>query len=224
MDASTFTIGDIVIIGVVLLSALLAMVRGFTREVLGLGALAAALAAAYFGFGHVSPYARQYIQPDTVADGASAVGIFLVVWFVAAMIGHWFSRKIEDSPVSAIDRTLGFVFGAVRGLAVLAVLFLVFVKLVPAPEQHPAWVRDARLLPLVAESAAFIDTLLPSEAPPLPAVPGLSPRGSGGTGTAPTTADDTEASQGYNARDRQALERALQSVTGEPDQAAPAER
>ena len=155
MEGGAFTVADLAIAGIVLLSGLLAMVRGFTREVLGLGGIAAAAAAAYFLYPNLAPPARTYIQPDEVADIATIIGIFLVVWVIAMLISSRISNAILDSAVGMIDRTLGFLFGAARGVLILSVLFIVLLTLIPDTTKHPQWLSNARFLPIIAGTAQW---------------------------------------------------------------------
>ena len=104
---------DLVVLGVVLISALLAAVRGFTREVLAIVAWVAAAAAAWFLHPLLLPY-RQAVHPQRHASRSSAAigGIFIVTLIVVSIITVKISDLILDSRIGALDRTLGFFFGA----------------------------------------------------------------------------------------------------------------
>ena len=103
---------DLVVLGVVLISALLAAVRGFTREVLAIVAWVTAAAAAWFLHKAALPYAEQYIDNKTIALVAAIGGIFILTLIVVSVITVKISDLILDSRIGALDRTLGFVFGA----------------------------------------------------------------------------------------------------------------
>src|SRR6478736_6390741 len=115
------TILDLVVIGVVLISALLAAVRGFTREVLAIVAWVAAAAAAWFLHKLVLPYAEQYISNKTIALVAAIGGIFVLTLIIVSIITVKVSDLILDSRIGALDRTLGFVFGAARGFLICVI-------------------------------------------------------------------------------------------------------
>ena len=112
---------DLAVIGVVLISALLAAVRGFTREVLAIFAWVAAAAAAWFLHPLLLPIVKQHISNPTVALAAALGGIFIVTLIVVSIITVKVSDLILDSRIGAIDRTLGFVFGAGRGLLICVI-------------------------------------------------------------------------------------------------------
>src|ERR1700739_611325 len=73
---------DLGILGIILISALLSMMRGFTREVLAIGSWAAAAASAYYFYPLVLPYATPYIHKEIVAQAVSAAAVFFVTLIV----------------------------------------------------------------------------------------------------------------------------------------------
>ncbi len=155
------TILDIVVIVVVLISAVLAMVRGFVREVLSVASWAAAAAAAYFLYKPVVPLVQPYFQSKTVGIIVAAAAIFFIALIVASYVTMKISDFVIDSRIGAVDRALGFVFGAVRGLLLLVVAFLFFNWLVnPAP----AWVTNAKTGPLLKSLGDQLMAALPPDA------------------------------------------------------------
>lgn len=156
------TILDMIVIGIVLLSGLLAALRGFTREILAIGSWAVAAAAAYALYPQVMPYAQQYIANRSIAIGVSAAAVFFVVLVIAYFITAKLSDMILDSRIGALDRTLGFIFGAARGLLLAVVAFLFFKWLV-AEQQQPNWVREAKLRPLLESTGTALMSMLPAD-------------------------------------------------------------
>lgn len=160
-----FTWLDIALFAVMLLSGILAMMRGFTREVLSIlswvGAAAAA-AAIWFEFPDLHTMVRGYIQPDHLADIVLTLTTFVVVLILLSAVTARLSDRILDSDAGALDRTLGFVFGVGRGMVLVVLAFLLFDWLVPR-EQHPSWVREARTLPMINSTADYIISYLPEE-------------------------------------------------------------
>ena len=157
------TILDMIVIGVVLISALLAALRGFTREVLAIGSWAVAAVVAYMFYPQAIPLVQQYVSANkSVAMPVAAGGIFLLTLLVAYFLTAKLSDMILDSRIGALDRTLGFIFGAARGLLLAVVGFLFFNWLV-ANQQQPTWVKDAKLKPLLESSGATLLGLLPED-------------------------------------------------------------
>ena len=154
---------DLLVIGIVLLSALLASVRGFTREVLAIGSWVIAAIAAYAFHPRVLEFLEPHIANRQIALAASIAAVFLVTLVIVTMITVKLSDLILDSSIGALDRTLGFLFCAARGFLIAAVAFLFFDKLV-GEKQYPDWVRDAKLRPLLKESGDQLIALLPTDA------------------------------------------------------------
>ena len=151
---------DLALVGIVLVSALLSMVRGFTREVLAIASWAAAFAAAYFFYPQLLPYAKEYIHKDTLALVATVAAIFFATLILVSVLTVRLSDAILDSKVGPLDRTLGFVFGAARGFALGVIAFLLFNYLVPEKAQ-PQWVANARTRPVLQATGEDLIAMLP---------------------------------------------------------------
>jgi len=154
------TILDLIVIVVVLISATLAMVRGFVREVLSVASWLAAVAAAYFLYKPLVPLVKPYIESGTVATIIAAAAIFFVALIVASYITTKISDFVIDSRVGALDRGLGFLFGAARGLLLLVIALLFFSWLVQTP---PAWVTSARSKPMLTDLGDRLMAALPDD-------------------------------------------------------------
>src|SRR6266853_227384 len=115
------TILDLVLLAVMLISGLLAMVRGFMREILSIAAWGAAAVVTLYAFSKLLPTAKTYFNNDTVAAVIVVVGLI-----VGTIVTVRISDMILDSRIGALDRTLGFLFGLARGLLIMVVAFLFF--------------------------------------------------------------------------------------------------
>jgi membrane protein required for colicin V production len=133
---------DIFLIAVMLISGMLAMVRGLIREVLSIAGWVAAAGAALYAYSRFLPAAKAYFNNDYVAIGVTTLGAFLATLIVVSVITVRISDKVLDSRIGALDRTLGFLFGLARGLIIVVVAFAFFDWLVPAKSQ-PTWVTSA---------------------------------------------------------------------------------
>jgi membrane protein required for colicin V production len=154
---------DLGVLGVVFVSALLSMLRGFTREILAIGSWAAAAAAAYYFYPYVLPHVQPYISKPMLAQAASAAAVFFVTLIVVSLFTVRVSDAILDSKIGALDRTLGFVFGAARGFLLAVVAFWIFNWLV-GDKQQPEWVKNAKTRPALTETSDRIIAMLPEDA------------------------------------------------------------
>lgn len=153
------TLLDGILVGFTLVSAMLAMVRGFSREVLSVVSWAAAAAAAFFFYKPVLPYVQPYVDNDKIAMAAAAGIVFVIALIVVSVITMKIADWIIDSRIGALDRTLGFLYGAARGILVVAVALLFFNWLAGA--KAPAWVANAKSRPLLETIGAKLESVLP---------------------------------------------------------------
>ena len=110
------TILDLVLLGVMLISGLLALVRGFMREILSIAAWGAAALVTLYAFAKLLPTAKTYFSNETVAAVVVVAGTFIATLVIVSIITVRISDMILDSRIGALDRTLGFLFGLGRGL------------------------------------------------------------------------------------------------------------
>ncbi|MBG0797950.1 CvpA family protein [Methylocystis sp. L43] len=153
---------DLAVITVVLISGMLALLRGFTREVLAILSWVAAAAAAYFFYPLALPYIKPYVSKDEIALAASVASVFFVALIAVSLVTVKLSDVILDSKVGALDRTLGFLFGAVRGALLAVVAFVFYSWLVPETNQ-PEWVKDARAKPFLTAGGEKLREMLPDD-------------------------------------------------------------
>jgi membrane protein required for colicin V production len=157
------TSADLIIIAILALSALLAFMLGFVREVLSIGAWVGAALATIYGFPIAQPFARKYIEVALFADIAAGVAIFVVALIVLTVLSHALSRNVRDSALGAVDRSLGLLFGLVRGAVLVCLAYLVMAWAIPQ-EDRPVWVAQSRTLPLVQQGAGLLLKILPESA------------------------------------------------------------
>jgi membrane protein required for colicin V production len=154
---------DLIILGVIGLSTLLAFSRGFIKELLSiLGWIGAVIATVAF-FTPARAVMRQYIAEPLLADIAAGIGIFVVTLVLCGMLNHWISAQVRGNGLGALDRSLGLVFGLVRGSVVVCAAYILMVWALPNPTERPDMVNEARFLPVVERGAAFMLKLLPDD-------------------------------------------------------------
>src|ERR1700694_1781860 len=156
------TILDLVLLAVMLLSGLLAMVRGFMREILSIAAWGTAAVVTLYAFSKLLPTAKTYFNNDTVAAVVVVAGVFVGTLILVSIVTVRISDMVLDSRIGALDRTLGFLFGLGRGLLIVVVAFLFFAWLVP-DKQQPDWVRSAKSLSVLQSTGNWLMALLPDD-------------------------------------------------------------
>lgn len=151
---------DLGILAIVAVSGLLAYARGFAREAVTLGALAAAAAATYYLFPLALPLARQLIASEEIAAGATIALLFIAVLVAALLLGHPVAARIGGSDAGSVDRWLGLGFGLARGGLIVVLLYMLLAFAIPGGEL-PRVVQAAQLTPLVESAADWLLALVP---------------------------------------------------------------
>jgi membrane protein required for colicin V production len=152
------TIVDFVVLGILLISGLIAAYRGFMKETLTVSAWFVAALAAVFVWPIAKPFARSLLQPEMLADILALIGVFFLLLIPASFVSFRLTELVRGSHAGPLDRSLGFVFGVARGLLVVGLGYIVYSSLAPSAKQ-PEWVREARLLPVVKGTADVILSL-----------------------------------------------------------------
>jgi membrane protein required for colicin V production len=145
-----------------LISGLLAMVRGFMREILSIAAWGTAALVTLYAYGKLLPTAKAYFNNDTVASLVVIAGVFIGTLIVVSIITVRISDMILDSRIGALDRTLGFLFGLARGLLIMVVAYQFFTWLVP-DKQRPDWVTGAKSRTVLDGTGQWLLSLLPDD-------------------------------------------------------------
>jgi membrane protein required for colicin V production len=145
----------------VLISAILATARGLTREVLSLATWAGSAAiAAYMYFNHTE-FARSLIAEPIVADIATVLVSFIVALIVLHLVTMWIADLVVDSKIGPLDRTLGFLFGVVRGV-IIAVVVVIFGVWLLSPN-IPTWAAESKSLPILQDFGDSLIAMLPED-------------------------------------------------------------
>jgi membrane protein required for colicin V production len=186
METTSINPTDIAVIVILLLSALLAFARGLVREVLSVGAWVGAAFATLYLFPHVLPIVQQIVAKELIAKAVASIGIFLVALILLSIISHQLSKGVRGSALSAVDRSLGFVFGIARGAVIVCLAYLSVAWVFP-PTDQPRWLRDARTMPVIQSGADMLRNLVPDQTR-LNAVTGAQSAASAAAGAAASAA------------------------------------
>jgi membrane protein required for colicin V production len=151
---------DIILIVIMIFSGFLAMLRGLTREMLSIMSWALAALVTMLAYYQFRDSMRTVIDTPMLADAVLIGAVFILALIVFSLITVGISERVLDSRVGALDRTLGFVYGLARGLILVVIAYLIF-GLIVDKENFPAWVTQARSLPLIESTGDGIKSLLP---------------------------------------------------------------
>ena len=181
---------DYIVLGIILISGLLALMRGFVREALSLASWAGAIFLAAHYYPLLEPMVHQHIKTPEVVSMVSSGLIFVAALIVFTIVSYIISGMIRGEALTAIDRSLGFVFGILRGVLFVGVLYLVVQTVVwpsletaePGQESvidssvkslqdvekkekdpAPQWIIQAKTFPAMKYTAKIMKSFLPQK-------------------------------------------------------------
>jgi membrane protein required for colicin V production len=165
-----FTLVDAGVAGIIVLSAILAYSRGFVREAMAIVGWIGAAVLAFIFAPAAQPLVKELpVVGDFLTDScelsivAAAAGVFAIGLIIAALFTPLFSSVIQRSALGGIDQALGFLFGALRGIALVIVAFIVYDRAMS--DQAIPMVDDSRTAKVIANFQARIDQSIPTDAP-----------------------------------------------------------
>jgi membrane protein required for colicin V production len=192
---------DIIVIAVVALSALIAFLRGFVREVLTIGSWLGASLVTLYGFPLLQGKFEQWISSKMAADIVCGISLFLVSLIVFSILSHMIAGFVRGSALTAVDRSLGLLFGLLRGAILVSLAYMLIFAL------DPNMLRGARTTPMMARGAEILRDLAPSElAKDLPADLHLPPPDDGKR--------DAVATPNYNRKQNDDMQRLIDAASG----------
>lgn len=154
-------VADIVILGILLVSVLVGLLRGLVGEVLSLVRWVAAFwVASVFG-GQVGQLYGTWLHEPEARIVAGSVTCFIGVLVIGGIAAWAMRRVLAFSGLRIGDSFLGMLFGLARGL--LLVTFVVLMLGFTSVPREAAWWRQSALLPTFANGAAWLAGALPPE-------------------------------------------------------------
>jgi membrane protein required for colicin V production len=148
---------DIIVISVVAISTIIAFLRGFVREILTIGSWLGAGLVTLYAFPVLQPKFEQWISSKLAADIVGGIGLFLISLIIFSIISHMIARFVRGSALTAVDRSLGLLFGLVRGAILVSLAYMLLFAM------DPNLLRGARTTPMMARGAEILRNLAPKE-------------------------------------------------------------
>ena len=162
-DIAALNIVDFVTITVLVISGVLATLRGLTREIMGLAGWPISIVAARLTAPYLEPLLTDMIRVEGISS-ALAWGIpFIVVvvlWFAFSSV---VSPGLSKAGLGGLDRWLGFLFGLIRGFVIVLVIYIGAVIAAEGEDRLPGLVTDAQIIPALRESAHLTSGMLPPD-------------------------------------------------------------
>ena len=147
---------DWIILGVLVISTLISIRRGFVKEALSLLTWLAAVVLARLFAVQFTVILEPYIESEPIRLGVAYMILFIGTLMVGGMVNYLISEFVKIAGLSGLDRMLGMFFGFARG-AIIIVIFVAGLHYV-APVKEDEWYRQSRLVP---EIVVIIEQLGP---------------------------------------------------------------
>ena len=153
MEALGLNLADWFILIVLIASGVISFTRGFTKELLSLFLWLAAFIAAISLEYLATPKINEFIGNQEISKIISYIVVFIIFIFLGGIIIKFISKLIKWSGASGFDRFLGILFGLVRGLIVLFVIFL----LLPSGLKTTNLISNSKITPIIQKYAPEIE-------------------------------------------------------------------
>lgn len=149
---------DYVIVGVILVSAMIGLLRGLVKEAFSLGTWIVSIIIGIRFCQPVSVLFVDYIEVPSIRVAAAFVALLLLTLILGAMLSYLVVQIVDKTGLSGTDRFAGFLFGIARGMVVMAILVLL-AGLTPLP-QDPWWVESTLIGPF-QDLSVWLRELIP---------------------------------------------------------------
>lgn len=199
---------DIAILAVLLISALFAFSRGFTRETVSVFAWVTTGVATYFIFPMVRPFAHASIPVSWAADLVALFVVFSGFLMISGYVSSRLLMRFKTAEPGMLDRSLGFGFGLGRGLVVVATVFWVM-GYADLDQDPPEFISQANLFPLVDTTARTLTAFVPQGT--LRATSGVALESDPDYEAPQDTGEET----GYADSERRALDQLIESTSSD---------
>lgn len=154
-------VADFVILGIVIFSAVVGLIRGLLKEALSLATWIVAVWAS-LNFAHeLAPFFAERIESPVMRLLVGGVIIFVVVLVVGGVLNYLISVAVRSTGLTGTDRVLGVIFGAARGGVIVALLLAFLAGILPLREE--SWWSESKLIPYHEDIVAWVRNLLPEE-------------------------------------------------------------
>ena len=154
---------DIAILLIVGISGLIAWYRGLMRELLGLASWVIVFFGAWYGCALVQPLFEKFISHPDVAKWASIAALALIILIVCTIINAIIAHKLRKTFLKTPDQMLGFVFGVLRGILVVSLIFFALTRALP-PKEWEGYLEESYLSSVLQACDSFVEKALPDSA------------------------------------------------------------
>lgn len=150
---------DYAILGLVGISLVIGLIRGFVKEAFSLAIWVVAIWVGLNFSRELSGFLSSMISLPSARIAAAFAILFFITLIIGAMIGFLLGELVKKTGLTGSDRFAGMLFGIVRGMVVVAVCVML-AGLTPLPEDE--WWKESVLIPPFQSLAMWLRDLIPA--------------------------------------------------------------
>ncbi len=140
-------IADWIIVGILVVSSLISLKRGFIKESLSLVIWFSAFFIAMLFHPNMESLLSEYIPAASLRSMAAFGIIFIAVLLVGSVINGLIAQLVKVTGLTGTDRLLGMIFGFLRGVVLLLATFVFLPNIVPI--QEDSWYKESLVIPRI---------------------------------------------------------------------------
>ena len=148
---------DWTIIGIVAISAMISIIRGFFREALSLVIWLAALVVAMTFYQQVAIWLVNLIDTQSLRLITAWTGLFVITLIAGGIANYLIAQLVKVTGLSGTDRFLGMLFGLARGLIVILVILILLPQALPVTADP--WWHESAMIPYFLKFESWARTL-----------------------------------------------------------------
>ncbi len=155
---------DYIIIGIIVISAIISIIRGFVREGMSLAGWIVAVWVSLEFADKASVVFEGAIDTPSLRVGVTFFLLFISVLIISTLVNHQIGKFIHSAGLSGLDRLIGVLFGTIRGMLIVTV-FVILLGMTAMPET--SWWVESELLqyfkPLASAMVDYASVEIPDD-------------------------------------------------------------
>lgn len=155
---------DIIVVAILIISGILAFSIGFIKETLSLVAWIIAVIVAIYVAPLILPTIESFVTNDLAAQLIAWGGVFFITLILSLIITHAIGNSLVKGSPTIIDRWFGLVFGLVRGVVIVCLLYMLTLWVFPAQEDR-SFLENSFTKPYLDRGVEVIRSFIPADQP-----------------------------------------------------------
>lgn len=149
---------DYIVLGIILISLLISVFKGFVKEAISLGTWFAAVFIALSFADKLAGFMPENFAQPSLRLGIAFITLFIATMIIGGLLKFLLGAFVDKTGLSSTDRAIGALFGLLRGMLIVCVL-VILASLTPMPQD--AWWKASLFLPHFITAIEWLEPFLP---------------------------------------------------------------